>query len=145
MTTQSSPTSASNGTEGIDASALNVALTVKDIAKSLAWYRDVFGFVVEEEFKSEGQTRGARMRAGVVRILINQDDGAKGWDRIKGQGFALQLTTEQSIDAVANRIRNAGGTLTLEPTDMPWGVRLFRIDDLDGFKWSVSSPRPPAK
>ena len=131
---------------GLDASSLNAALTVKDINLSLAWYRDVFGFAVDQEYKSpEGQLRGVALRAGAVRILINQDDGAKGWDRIKGQGFALQLTTEQSIDAVANRIKNAGGTLTLEPTDTPWGVRLFRIDDLDGFKWSVSSPRPPAK
>ena len=141
MTTQSSPTSASNGAVGIDASALNVALTVKDIAKSLAWYRDVFGFVVEEEFKSEGQTRGARMRAGAVRILINQDDGAKGWDRVKGQGFALQLVVNESVDEVAKRIKEAGGTLSLEPTDMPWGSRVFRLEDFDGFKWSVSSPR----
>jgi uncharacterized glyoxalase superfamily protein PhnB len=141
MTTQSSPTSASTDAAGIDASALNVALTVKDIAKSLAWYRDVFGFVVEEEFKSEGQTRGARMRAGAVRILINQDDGAKGWDRIKGQGFALQLVVNESVDEVAKRITDAGGTLALEPTDMPWGARVFRLEDCDGFKWSVSSPR----
>ena len=142
MTTPSQA-STGNVAGGLVASSLNAALTVKDIQKSLAWYRDVFGFAVDQEFKSpDGQLRGVAMRAGAVRILINQDDGAKGWDRMKGQGFALQLVTEQSIDDVANRIKGAGGTLSLEPMDAPWGVRIFRIEDLDGFKWSVSSPRP---
>jgi hypothetical protein len=30
-----------------------------------------------------------------VRILLNQDDGAKGFDRVKGEGFSLMFTTAQ--------------------------------------------------
>jgi len=26
----------------------------------------------------------------------------------------------------------------MEPKDMPWGARVFRVVDPDGFKWSVS-------
>ena len=141
MTTPSHA-SVGNVADGLDGSSLVAALTMKDINKSLAWYRDVFGFTVVEEYKSaEGQLRGAALRAGSVRILINQDDGARGWNRVKGQGFALQLVTSQNIDEVAQRIKDAGGTLAMEPTDMPWGARIFRIEDADGFRWSVSTPR----
>jgi uncharacterized glyoxalase superfamily protein PhnB len=80
------------------------------------------------------------LQAGSVRVLINQDDGAKGFDRVKGEGFSLQFTTAQNVDAVANRIRNAGGTLQTEPADMPWGVRVFRLVDPDGFKLVISGP-----
>ena len=75
-----------------------------------------------------------------MRILINQDDGAKGWDRAKGEGFSLQITTEQNVDAIAKSITQRGGTLESEPADTPWGARIFRLRDPDGFKLTISSP-----
>ena len=140
MTAQSQAP-AGNVAGGLQCSALSASLTVKDIRKSLAWYRDAVGFAVDQEYERDGQLRAIALRAGAVRILINQDDGAKGWDRVKGEGFSLQLTTEQDIDEIASRIKAAGGTLVTEPADMPWGVRAFRLEDPDGYKWSVSSPR----
>ena len=79
--------------------------------------------------------------AGDVRLSINQDDGAKGWDRVKGEGFSLRITTDQNIDEIAKRIKDRGGILESEPADMPWGARLFRLKDPDGFKLAISSPR----
>jgi uncharacterized glyoxalase superfamily protein PhnB len=129
-------------TEQLHATALAASLTVKDLQKSMAWYRDVAGFTVDEKFEREGTLRAVALRAGNVRIVIGQDDGAKGWDRVKGQGLSLQLTTDQNIDAIANRIKERGGTLELEPTDTPWGARLFRLRDPDGYNLAISSPRP---
>jgi len=128
--------------ESFSASALSLSLTVKDLQKSLSWYRDVVGFAVDRMVERDGKLRGVALKSGPVRILINQDDGAKGWERIKGEGFSVQLTTEQSIDAVAGRIKARGGKLETEPTDMPWGARVFRLRDPDGYKLSISSPRP---
>ena len=123
------------------ATLLAVSLTVKDLNKSLAWYTDVLGFAIERKMERDGKLRGVALQAGEVHISINQDDGAKGWDRIKGLGFSLRLTTDQSIDDIARRIKEHGGVLDLEPTDMPWGSRLIRLKDPDGFILSVSSPR----
>ena len=123
----------------LKARALSASLTVKDLKKSLAWYRDVLGFSVDQEHVRDGELRAVSLTAGEVRILIGQDDGAKGWDRKKGEGFSLQLTTDQDIDALANRIKAQGSSLTLEPTDMPWGARVFRVEDPDGFKLAISS------
>ena len=112
---------------------------MKDIRKSLAWYRDVVGFTVDREHERDGQLRAVSFRAGAVKLLISQDDGAKGLDRVKGEGFSLQYTVAGSVDDVANRIKQCGGTLDSEPTDMPWGVRVFRLRDPDGFKLVISS------
>jgi predicted enzyme related to lactoylglutathione lyase len=55
----------------------------------------------------------------------------------------VQFTTAQSVDDVANRIKANGGTLATEPADMPWGGRIFRLQDPDGFKFAISSPLRP--
>ncbi len=123
------------------ARALSASLTVKDLAKSLAWYHEVMGFTVERRHERDGKLRSVSLSAGDVRILINQDDGKKGWDRIKGDGCSLQITTEQSIDDVARGIKERSGALDSEPTDTPWGARIFRLRDPDGFKLTISSPR----
>jgi uncharacterized glyoxalase superfamily protein PhnB len=121
--------------------ALSASLTVKNLQKSLAWYRDVVGFTVDREYEREGTLRAVSLKAGAVRILIGQDDGAKGLDRAKGEGFSLQITTVQSVDALAKRIRERGGTLESEPADTPWDARVFRLQDPDGFKLVISSER----
>ena len=119
--------------------SLSASLTVKDLQKSLAWYCDVVGFSIDRKMEREGKLRAVVLKAGDVQLSINQDDGAKGWDRVKGEGFSLRITTDQSVDEIANRIKKRGGTLDSEPADMPWGARIFRLRDPDGFKLTISS------
>ena len=128
--------------EGLQADALSASLTVRDLQASLAWYRDAVGFEVEREIVRDGTLRAVRLRAGNVRLLLNLDDGAKGANRAKGAGMSLMLTTGQSVDAIAARIRAHGGQLMTEPADMPWGARSFRVQDPDGFIFAISSPVP---
>lgn len=125
--------------EPFHARSLGASLTVRDLQKSLAWYQDALGFAIDRRMERDGELRAVALRAGDVRILLNQDDGAKGWDRVKGEGFSLMITTSQPVDDIAARIRAAGGTLDSEPADMPWGVRAFRVSDPDGFRLAISS------
>ncbi len=122
------------------ARSMTISLTVKDLQKSLAWYTEILGFAIDRKIERDGQLRSVALRAGDVTISINQDDGAKGWDRIKGLGFSLRFTTDQSVDEIAKRIKAHGDKLDLEPTDMPWGARAIRVFDPDGFKLSISRP-----
>ncbi len=128
------------GGEGLSAQSLEVSLTVADVRRSADWYRDALGFAIDREFNREGKLYAVSLRGGAVRILVTQDDGSKGADRIKGEGFSFQITTAQPIDDIARRAKAAGATLDTEPTDM-FGVRAFRLRDLDGFRMTVSSPR----
>ncbi len=126
--------------DGLSATELAAALTVNDLAASTAWYHDIVGFTIDRRHERDGKLLAVSLRAGQARLLISQDDGARGLDRTKGAGFSLQLTTTQDIDALAARIQSRGGTLESPPASMPWGVRVFRIRDPDGFRFTISSP-----
>ena len=115
------------------------ALTVGDINASLAWYRDVVGFQVLETWEHEGVVAGASLVAGETRVLLLQDNWAKGRDRVKGVGFRLHLSTAGDVDEIAAGIVERGGTLESPPADMPWGARAFSLVDLDGFGFTIAS------
>ena len=118
------------------------SLTVGDIAKSIAWYRDVMGFVVAQEMEQEGQLVAAMLEAGDCRFLLGQDDFEKGRDRQKGIGFRLYCSTVQDVDTLAANVQARGGELAQEPTDQPWGARDFTVVDPDGFTLSISTEMP---
>jgi uncharacterized glyoxalase superfamily protein PhnB len=127
-------------TDVLVARSFGASLTVRDLSASVMWYRDVLGFTVEREYQRDGSVFAVTLRAGAAELLLGQDNGAKGLDRAKGEGFSLQLTTAQDIDQIAARIRGGGGALETEPADM-WGKRAFRLRDPDGFRFTISSPR----
>ena len=129
--------------ESFRARALQVSMTVKDLDASVDWYCHAIGFVIDKTYERDGVTSGVVMKAGSVKILLNQDDGAKG-ERVKGEGISLFFTTAQDIDALAERIKAEGSTLDSEPADMPWGARVFRVRDPDGFRIAISSDPTPA-
>ena len=124
---------------GLTAQALMVSLTVKDLKESRRWYHEVVGFAVDQEYEREGVVTTVALSAGAVLLLLNQDDGAKGWERVKGEGLSMTIMTPD-VDAAAERIKAAGGTLGAEPEDKPWGARMFPLTDPDGFKLSISTP-----
>ena len=125
-----------------NATNLSCSITCKDLAASLRFYCDAIGFTVAQSYEHEGKVVAAVIAAGECRIVLNQDDGKLGWDRVKGQGFYLQINVAGAadVDAAAARIRAAGGTLLSEPADRDWGVRMCQFTDLDGFKLGVSTP-----
>jgi uncharacterized glyoxalase superfamily protein PhnB len=115
------------------------SFTVNDIEKSLAWYRDVLGFVVGERWERDGKLGGVELVAGSVTFMIGQDDWKKGRDRVKGQGLNIYCETAQNVDRLAQRIKALGGTLAQEPKDQPWGTRDFAVLDPDGFKITIAA------
>ncbi len=121
---------------------LQASLTVKDLAASVRFYTEVLGFTAERRVERDGVLRGMAMAAGEARVILNQDDGAKGWERVKGLGMSFNVTTTQDLDAMAAGIKARGGVLEVEPRTTPYGMRLFRVLDLDGFRWTISNPRP---
>lgn len=132
----------SDPTAAINATNLGCSITCKDLQASIRFYRDAIGFAVAHSFEHEGKVVAAVIAAGDCRIVLNQDDGKLGWDRIKGQGFYLQINVAgpADVDATAARITAAGGTLLDQPADRPWGARMFQFKDPDGFKLGVSTP-----
>ncbi len=125
--------------EAFRARTLSVAMSVKDLDSSVDWYSHAIGFVVDKSYEREGRMTSVALKAGAVRILLNQDDGAKGAERVKGAGMSLYFTTVQNVDVLAERIKAEGWTLESEPADTPWGPRMFRVRDPDGFLIVIAS------
>ncbi len=123
--------------ESLRLRSMAASFTVSDLDRSVAWYRDVLGFVVGERWEEEGMVRGIQMKAGSCDIMLGQDDFAKGRDRRKGDGFRLWVATVQDIIALAARVTAKGWTLDREPSETPWGDWAFALTDPDGFKITV--------
>jgi uncharacterized glyoxalase superfamily protein PhnB len=118
------------------------SLTVNDLDKSLAWYRDVVGFGLEETWKDDaGKVMGVSLRAGDVSLMLGQDDWKKGRDRKKGEGFRIFCMTKGNVDTLAKKIEAKGGRLDQGPTDQPWGVRDISLTDPDGFKITIAAAK----
>lgn len=131
-----------NTTSVLNATALGCSLTCKDLGASIKFYQEIIGFGVDQSYEHEGKVVAAVISAGDIRMVLNQDNGQLGWDRVKGQGLSLQIgvASPADVDAAAARIKASGATLLDEPADRPWGARMFQFTDLDGFKLSVSTP-----
>ena len=117
------------------------SFTATDLQRSIAFYRDVLGFVIGEEWREDGALAGCEIHAGAVTFMLGQDDFAKGRDRQKGLGTRVWCHTAQDLDRLAAEIKARGGMLDQEPQDMPWGDRAFMITDPDGFKLTFVQTR----
>ena len=117
--------------------SLEPSFTVNDLTKSIRFYTEVMGFIVDEQWMDGEVLRGVMVKAGSCGFGLSQDNWAMGRDRKKGVGMRVWCRTDQDIDALASRIRAAGGQLAGEPMDQPWGARSLSIDDPDGFHLTV--------
>lgn len=115
------------------------SFTVDNIDKSIAFYRDVLGFILKDKWEEEGVLKGVELLAGSVTFWLGQDDWKKGRGRVKGEGFRIYCGTTQDIDVLAARVRSTGTALAEEPKDQSWGGRDFAVRDPDGFLVTISS------
>lgn len=115
----------------------SLSLTVADLRRSVAWYRDVLGFTEGERWEEGDTVLGQQLKAGAVDLMLNQDDFAKGHDRHKGEGVRVWWSTSQSLDALADTIRAKGAKLDYGPDETPWGDRAFGLTDPDGYRITV--------
>ena len=120
---------------------LSPGFTATDLPRSMAFYRDVLGFVIGDEWRENGTLSGCEIHAGAITFMLNQDDFQKGRDRQKGIGARIWCHTAQDLDKLAAEIKARGGVLDQEPQDMPWGQRVFMITDPDGFKFTFVQER----
>jgi uncharacterized glyoxalase superfamily protein PhnB len=119
--------------------AFEPSLTVNDIQRSLGFYTKILGFIEGQRMTGkDGALTGVMVKAGACTIGLSQDDWSKGRDRVKGIGVRLWCETVQDINALADRIKNAGGVLTDGPTDnKEWKMQMLGINDPDGYHVSI--------
>jgi len=110
-------------------------LLVSDLARSLAWYTDVLGFVVAEELQRDGALVAVRLKAGKVQFLLEQDPDRRP-DRPRGHSIRLYCATRQDVNKIAAGVQARGATIQEAPDDAHGG-RDFAVLDPDGYAISI--------
>lgn len=128
-------------------------LFVRDVQRSLAYYRDVLGFEVKGEWTPEGQpTSWGWVALGECQVMFNSLPSAYEGPYAKDVMFQKQLELNRwgvgvalffrdavpDIDAYFKRVREAGAVVVEMPATKPYGWYQFLIEDLDGYRLGFS-------
>jgi catechol 2,3-dioxygenase-like lactoylglutathione lyase family enzyme len=115
----------------------HVAITVKDLARSVDFYRDLLGFEVLGQLMLNDDTmKLVYLRSGGACIELfefrdHEAQTAVGVPDTVG-GFKHVAFQTNDVDGLSARLKAAGVTFTLDPTDAVGGVRLAFFRDPDG-------------
>jgi lactoylglutathione lyase len=120
---------------------LRLELFVADMTASVAFYRDVLGFVAERE-----EPDYVPMRLGDARIAIGAQSGLppghhfgrEALARKKGVGVEIVIEVDD-VEASHRRAVESGCMLSSGLQRRPWGLTDFRIVDPDGYYVRVTS------
>jgi len=108
---------------------------VKDVNRALAFYRDLLGFKLIEDFRYDGIPVYARLRApgGDGTIALHQANASAS---IASEGVRLYFEVVNLDDFCRSLIRK-GFYITQMPRMMEWGWRHAYLNDPDGHEISL--------
>jgi catechol 2,3-dioxygenase-like lactoylglutathione lyase family enzyme len=120
-----------------------VTLGVRDMNRSLRFYRDGLGFKtsVEEDnppivfFQSDGTTMALCPRDGMAKD-IDQENLPQG-EGFAGVTLAYVARKQDEVDRVMELVERAGGEVIKKPQRVFWGGYSGYFRDLDGYYWEV--------
>jgi glyoxylase I family protein len=107
-------------------------LTVEDIARSMAFYRDKLGFEVVAEANSGGNTYWCRVvRQGCSLMLQQAEPAEDGPAAGRGRGVTLFLLCDD-VDALHVELVERGLALA-PPENAHYGMRQVFVPEPDGY------------
>jgi catechol 2,3-dioxygenase-like lactoylglutathione lyase family enzyme len=123
--------------------------TVRDIPATADFYKNVLGATGQGAFPPGpwGYVTHGEVDLYGLKLMFTPDEGppattdlpwrvrAKASQEPRGTGIAVgvDLDAGADIDGLCERIRGLGGKIASEPRDHSWGVRLFVVEDPDGY------------
>ena len=112
---------------------LVVVITSAAFDASLAFYRDVIGLEMVEEWTDAGH--GATLSAGgPARVeLIDLPESAH---RVQTESLFIGLQVPE-IESLYERAKAAGSEIVREPAERPWGGRGFVLRDPNGVALNI--------
>ncbi|CBJ36862.1 VOC family protein [Ralstonia pseudosolanacearum] len=118
-------------------------LTVRDAAAAIAFYRDAFGFGVQDEVHDHGRPIHVEMTYQGQLILMFAPNGAFGSTARAPaaggfecpQSFHLYCA---DVDAVYQCALEHGATSIMPPDNVFWGERYAAVRDPDGYRWGLA-------
>lgn len=109
---------------------MRVLVGTTDYDGSCAFYREVLGFPLHEEW-DDPDGRGALFDSGAGLIEVVEDSPDHPAQPPQGVSIAIEVT---DVDSFNDRLERMGVALTDPIGDRPWGHRSFSLDDPAGLK-----------
>ncbi|MFI9508976.1 VOC family protein [Nocardia sp. NPDC052566] len=108
----------------------HIKLPVDDLARSVAWYRDLLGMELAAEFCEDGQLRGAQlMHPSGFGIALRQREYCVGKPDLTGfDVFAIEVDSVAELHALAERADAMGSTQHGVSDNGEYGAFLNIID-----------------
>ena len=106
-----------------------VTLAVRDMARSVDFYRDKVGLELLYGGESESFS-SFRIGSGYLNLILVSDRDWSWWGRL--------ILYVDDVDALYQRLVNFGLTPSTTPQDAPWGERYFHVNDPDSHELSFA-------
>ena len=118
----------------IPPSTLIPVLSYPDVRAAVSWLASAFGFVERIRI---GEDHRAQMSVGDAAVIVADTGGGR---RAPDPGAKTCSVTVRVTDVQAQRDRAAdhGATISMEPTDFPFGERQCSVLDPWGHHWTFS-------
>ena len=115
--------------------AFALMLLVDDVNKAVAWYRDILGAKLQYSMPQTPPFEWASLLLGDIELMFSCKKSAQQWYGIQTSeepaNFIVYFyVTDASIlyDKVKDKVK-----IIMEPTDQPYEVREFAVQDPFGF------------
>lgn len=106
-----------------------VTLAVRDMARSVDFYRDKVG--LELLYGGESDSFSSfRVGDGYLNLILAQDKTWSWWGRL--------ILYVDDVDALYQRLVQSGLNPSTTPQDAPWDERYFHINDPDSHELSFA-------
>jgi predicted enzyme related to lactoylglutathione lyase len=102
---------------------------VRDIERAAAFYAAVLGQTGQRVSPGRHYFRCGGTILACYDPIADGDDLGAGWSHHENQYLYFAV---QDLDGALAAVRRAGGAVTAEIADMPWGERIFYAADPDG-------------
>lgn len=122
-----------------------VCLGVRDMKRSIQFYRDKLGFQTDESGDNPDvvffNTPGTKFELYPLSLLA--EDISPPNPPALGTGFAgitlaYNVKTKDEVNEIIELAKRAGATIVKEPQDVFWGGYHAYFSDPDGYYWEVA-------
>ena len=107
-----------------------ITLAVQDMARAVAFYREAIGLPL---LYGGPEAAFASFRVGDGYLNLTAQSPQFAW-------WGRAIFYVDDVDALYQRLTDAGLTADTAPADAPWGERYFHIKDPDGHELSFARP-----
>ena len=115
-----------------------INLIVRDLERSTAFYRDVFGLAVQHEDEDTAMFRFKDTYFFLQRGPVHEDAPAGEVLDLAERGIGQFVIIVPDVDAVRDEVAQHEVAVISGPADRDWGMRTMTFADPGGHTWEIA-------